>query len=371
MSRVLVTGGAGFIGSHTVRALLARGDEVRVLDAFTEPVHLPGWSPGLPEGTEVLRADVRDPASWARALDDVDAVVHLAAYQDYQPDFSRFFTVNAAGTALLYETIVARSLPIRRVVVASSQAVYGEGAARCARDGVVVPEQRDPAALAKGDWDVRCPVCGGEVTPAPTTEETAAPRSAYGISKLAAEQAALALGGQHGIPTVALRYAIVHGPGQSPRNAYSGLLRAACLRLLAGEAPIVFEDGGQLRDYVAIDDVVAANLLALDHPDAPGYPYNVGGARSWTVLEVLEELNRIVPVPREPEMSGSFRLGDVRHTIGDLSRIRALGWEPRTGLAPVWRAYWDWLQGLDLPRDVVDRTFAAMRAAGVLRSARS
>ena len=368
---ILVTGGAGFIGTHTVLALRARGDDVRVLDAFTEPVHQPGWTPALPADVEVLRGDVRDADAWARALEGADAVVHLAAYQDYLTDFSRFFAVNATGTALLYETIVARRLPVRRVVIASSQSVYGEGAARCSKDGLVVPEQRDPDALAKGDWDVRCPICGGPVEPAPTPEQLADPRNAYGISKLAGEQAGLALGRQHGIPTAALRYAIVHGPQQSPRNAYSGLLRSACLSLLAGRAPVVFEDGRQLRDYIAIDDVVAANLLALDHPDAPGAAYNVGGARSWTVLEVLEALSEIVAAPRAPEMSGSYRVGDVRHTIGDLTRLRALGWEPSTDLRRTWRAYWEWLQNLDLPSGIVDEAFARMRAQGVVRSVSS
>jgi len=366
--RVLVTGGAGFIGSHTARALAARGDEVRVLDALTQPVHPPGVSPDLGDGVELLRGDVRDPGAVQRALEGVDAVLHLAAYQDYLPDYSTFFSVNAAGTALLYELIVAGDLPVRRVVVGSSQSVYGEGAARCASDGVVVPGQRAPDALARGEWDVTCPRCGGAVEPVPTTEDLAEPRNAYGVSKLAAETAALAIGEANGIETVALRYAIVHGPGQSPRNAYSGLLRSACLKLLGGEAPVVFEDGEQRRDYVAVDDVVEANLLALDHPGAPGRAYNVGGARSWSVLEVLDALSAIVPEPRAAELPGLFRVGDVRHTIGDLSRLRALGWEPKTDLVATWRAYWEWLGGLGLDARIVDGAFEAMKERGVLRS---
>jgi dTDP-L-rhamnose 4-epimerase len=361
--RVLVTGGAGFIGSATVRALRARGDDVRVLDALTQPVHEPGAQPDL---DDFIHGDVRDKATWERALDGVDAVVHAAAYQDYLQDFSTFFTVNAAGTALLYEVIVERSLPVRRVVVASSQAVYGEGAARCGAHGVVVPDQRTPEQLARGDWRVCCPVCCAEVEPVPTPEELAQPRNSYGISKLAAETAALALGAQHGIETVALRYAIVHGAGQSPRNAYSGLLRSACLALRAGRAPIVFEDGAQLRDYVAIDDVVSANLVALDHPGAPGRAYNVGGPRSWSVLEVLDGLNEIVPEPRAPEMPGVYRVGDVRHTIGDLARLRSLGWEPETDLKSTWKAYWDWL-GDQSVGDTAAAAFAAMRNKGVVK----
>lgn len=368
--RVLVTGGAGFIGAATARALVARGDEVRILDALTQPVHAPHAVPSI-EGAGLVHGDVRDKRIWERVLDGVDAVVHCAAYQDYLPDFSTFFAVNAVGTALLYEVIVECALPVRRVVIASSQSVYGEGAARCERHGTVVPDQRSPDALARGDWNVHCPQCGDVVEPVPTPEHLAQPRNAYGISKLAAEQAALAIGAQQGIETVALRYAIVHGAGQSPRNAYSGLLRSACLSLRGGRAPVVFEDGRQLRDYIAIDDVVAANILALDHPDAPGSAYNVGGARSWTVLEVLEALNEIVPEPREADIPGIFRIGDVRHTVGDLSSLRRLGWEPATDLRAVWRAYWDWLGTLDLGADVVSDAFADMQARGVLRSARA
>jgi dTDP-L-rhamnose 4-epimerase len=366
---VLVTGGAGFIGSHTVEALVARGDHVRVMDALTQPVHPPDQQPAFADGVEFMRGDVRSKQDWALALQGMDALIHLAAYQDYLQDFSTFFHVNAAGTALAYEVIVGSSLPIRRVVIASSQSVYGEGAARCHKHGVVVPEQRSPGSLGQGDWAVRCPQCSADVEPVPTPEELAQPRNAYGISKLAAETAALALGAQHGIPTAALRYAIVHGPGQSPRNAYSGLLRSAALALRGGRAPIVFEDGAQLRDYVAIADVVQANLVALDHPDAPGRAYNVGGARSWTVLEVVDALNAIVEEPRAPELPGAFRVGDVRHTIGDLSRLRSLGWEPTADLKTVWSQYWDWLAGQDAGADIVTEAMQDMRERGVLRQA--
>jgi dTDP-L-rhamnose 4-epimerase len=343
---VLITGGAGFIGSHTARALVERGDRVRILDAFTEPVHAEGWRPNLPEAAQVVRGDVRSKPDWIEALDGVDAVIHLAAYQDYGLDFSRFLHVNAAGTALMYEAIVERGFDVRRVAYASSQSVYGEGQVRCDDHGVVAAAQRRAEDLARGDWDVRCSMCGWVSEPAPMTERFASPHNAYGISKLAGEQAALTLGEQHGVPTVALRYAIVHGPEQSPRNAYSGLLRAACLSHVAGRAPVVFEDGAQLRDYVAIDDVVSANL---------------------TALEVLEALDGIVDTPRAPEVPGIFRLGDVRHTIGDLSAMRALGWEPHADLPAMWASYWEWLKGLELPPDVAGDALAHMEAQGILR----
>lgn len=365
--KVLITGGAGFIGTHTARALLARGDEVRILDALTPPVHRPGFTMAAPEGAESLHGDVRSKADWESALAGVDAVVHLAAYQDYLPDFSTFFHVNAAGTALGYEVIVERGLDVRRVVVASSQAVYGEGAYRCDRHGVVAPPARDAAQLARGDWEIRCPHCRLAVVPAATREGAAEPRNSYGISKLAAERLALALGETYGIETVAIRYSIVHGAGQSPRNAYSGLLRSACLRLLAGRRPLAFEDGRQLRDYVAIDDAVRATLIALDHPDAPGRAYNVGGGRAWSVLEVIEALNALSGVGLEPELPGTYRVGDVRHISSDVSAMTHLGWEPRADLTEVWRGYWRWLGTLDLGAGVVEDAYADMRRRGVLR----
>jgi dTDP-L-rhamnose 4-epimerase len=363
--KVLITGGAGFIGSQTARALIERGDDVRVLDALTQPVHHAG-SQG-PADVDFLRGDVRDRNTWERALDGVDAVFHLAAYQDYLPDFSTFLHVNAAGTALLYEVAVANGLPLRRVVVASSQSVYGEGVYRCASDGVVAAKPRPIERLSRGDWDQRCPVCDGSVEPVAAPEHLAEPRNAYGVSKLAQEKIALVLGDTYGIETVALRYSIVHGAGQSPRNAYSGLLRSAALNLLAGNAPVAFEDGAALRDYVAISDVVAANLLALDHASVPGRAYNVGGGRAWTVLEVIDALNAIVENPIEASVPGTFRVGDTRHIFSDISSLQSLGWEPKQDLKDVWSRYWGWLGSLDLDGDIAGRAFADMLARGVLR----
>ncbi|MCA1833949.1 MAG: NAD-dependent epimerase/dehydratase family protein [Actinomycetota bacterium] len=369
--KILITGGAGFIGSHTARALVERGDEVRILDALTQPVHEPGAEPPIADTAELIRGDVRSPDDWQRSLRGIDAVIHLGAYQDYLTDFSKFFEVNAAGTALCYETIVAHDLPVRRVVVASSQAVYGEGAVRCAKHGVVTPGPRSMDALAKADWDVRCPVCGADVESVPTPEEFANPRNSYGISKIAAEQATLALGETYGIESVALRYSIVHGPGQSVRNAYSGLLRSAALRMRERKAPVAFEDGKQLRDYVAIDDAVAATLLALDHPGAPGRAYNVGGGRAWTVLEVIDHLKEIAGVDVDPEISNAFRVGDVRHVVSDISRLQGLGWEPRANLDDVWHRYWAWLDEIAPPAQTVDDAYARMEREGVLRRAGS
>ncbi|MHB8510940.1 MAG: NAD-dependent epimerase/dehydratase family protein [Actinomycetota bacterium] len=363
--RVLISGGAGFIGGALSKALLERGDDVVILDSFKAPVHGPDEKD--PEGVTVIRGDVSSKTDWQYALDGVEAVAHFAAYQDYLRDFSTFFNINAAGTALLYEVIVERSLPIRRIVVASSQAVYGEGAYRCEADEVVVPHPRPLERLERGEYEQRCPQCGGPIEPIPTAETLGDPHSPYGISKLAQEKIALALGDSYGIPTVAMRYSIVHGPGQSPRNAYSGLLRSAALNMLAGVPPVAFEDGRQQRDYVSIYDVTRANLIALDHPEAPGKAFNVGGGTSWSVLDVIDALHEITGIEVEPQIPGIFRVGDTRHIVSDITALRSLGWEPSADMDEAWRAYWEWLQSLHIDPGIARRAFHEMMESGVLK----
>src|SRR5581483_7459685 len=258
--RVLVTGGAGFIGSHTVDSLLARGHQVRILDSLEPPVHTRERPAYLPPEVELLNGSVTERTALRRALEGIDAVIHLAAYQDYLTDFSRFFHVNTVSTALLYELVVNDQLPVQKIVLASTQAVYGEGKYHCPAHGVVYPGQRFSAQLERGDWDHHCEICGALLEPCWTDEPVVRPHNSYAMSKRAQEELALALAHRYSIPTVALRYSIVQGPRQSFRNPYSGALRSFTVRILAGRSPIVYEDGEQLRDYVSIHDVVRANL---------------------------------------------------------------------------------------------------------------
>ena len=228
--RILVTGGAGFIGSHTCDRLLALGHEVVILDAITAPVHREGKPMYLSPGAEFYQGDVRNRDLLVNLLRRADAVYHFAAYQDYLPDFSRFSDVNVVSTALIYEIIVAERLDMARVVVASSQSAMGEGLYRCPADGEQLPGMRPESALAAGRWDIPCPVCGGPLEMQATPERVSNPQNAYGMSKLGEEMVAVNLGRRYGIPTVALRYSIVQGPRQSVYNAYSGACRIFCLR---------------------------------------------------------------------------------------------------------------------------------------------
>jgi dTDP-L-rhamnose 4-epimerase len=369
--RVLVTGGAGFIGSHTAEALLRAGYNVRVLDNLTPPIHASTneWPDWLPRDVERVFGDVRNLDDWKNALGGVDFVFHLAAYQDLLPNFSKFFHVNSVGTANLYEAIVAEKLPIRKIVVASTQFVYGEGRYKCERDGAVFPDGRDPKRLEKRLWEPICPVCGGEISPLPLQETHANPRNQYSISKYSQELMAIALGKNYGIPSVALRYSIVQGPRQSYRNAYSGVLRVFTMQLMKNQRPTVFEDGQQLRDYVNIQDVVAANLLALEKDEANFEVFNVGGGRGYTVVEFAKLAAEVVGKKIEPLITGEYRVGDTRHSVSDISKLQKLGWQPKFTPRDSVRDYFAWLQTQKIDRDYVGEAFETMRKMGALRKA--
>lgn len=365
--RVLVTGGAGFIGSHTCDRLLSVGHDVVVLDALTPPVHRDGRPRYLSPDVEFCRGDTRNRDLVAHLLRRVDAVFHLAAYQDYLPDFSRFSDVNVVSTALIYEIIVAERLELARVVVASSQSAMGEGLYRCPVDGEQLPGMRPETAIASGQWDIPCPRCGGPLEMQATPERISNPQNAYGMSKLGQEMVAINLGRRYGIPTSALRYSIVQGPRQSVYNAYSGACRIFCLSYLQGMAPTLYEDGEAIRDYVNIDDVVDANLLVLQDDRAAGRVFNVGGGRAVTTAEFADIVMRQYGSDQPAAVTGEYRFGDTRHILSDISALRSLGWEPRRTPAESVAAYAAWLEGIDGLDGVLADANARMRELGVVR----
>jgi dTDP-L-rhamnose 4-epimerase len=315
--------------------------------------------------------DVRHREVWARALEGMDCVFHLAAYQDYMPDFSTFIRVNAESTALLYELIVDQRFPIEKVVLASSQAVYGEGKYVCAKHGAVYPGPRPVTQLARGEWDPLCPTCGRIMESAAFDESVVNPHTAYGISKYAAELLALQLGQRYAIPTVALRYSIVQGPRNSLHNAYSGVCRIFTQRILHGRAPVVFEDGKQLRDYIHVRDVAEANLFALEHKACDYTAFNVGGGRGVTVLEFAQAVAAACGREVEPQVPGEFRVGDTRHTVSDSTRLERLGWLRRHALEEIVRDYVAWVAGQDEVPDRSEEAAKEMKQQGVLRPAAS
>jgi dTDP-L-rhamnose 4-epimerase len=375
MGRVLVTGGAGFIGSHTVDRLKKLGYSVRILDSFAEPVHpkehqLPNW---LNSECEYVYGDVRSRECWQKVLKDIDAVIHLAAYQDYLPSFSTFFETNSVGTSLLYEVIAANKLPVKRVVVASSQAVYGEAAYFCSEHGIVYPTPRTTQQLQEQRWDPVCPICQAPRDKGffyvKTDEHSVNPHNSYAISKHSQEQIALTLGLRYEIPSVALRYSIVQGPRQSFHNAYSGILRRFTLQLLNGRTPVIYEDGKQVRDYVSIRDVVDANVLALQDLRAEFEVFNVGGDRQITVNDYYQLLAAKLGGDPHNEPSGLYRFGDTRHVVSNVIKLKALGWEPKVSLEEIADEYIDWVKSQPLTGDETVEADEVMRNLGVVRKA--
>lgn len=369
--RILVTGGAGFIGSHTVDLLLRKGHDVRILDNLTPPVHADGRTPDYVPLNDVdfILGDVRDRAAWEKALAGVDAVFHLAAYQDYLTDFSKFFQVNSVGTALLYELIVEKEYPVQKVVFASSQAAYGEGKYLCEEDGVQFPDLRPVEQLMNGDWEPKCPVCRGPMAAILTDEATVKPHNQYAMSKYTQEMIAINLGRRYGIPTVGLRYSITQGPRQSFSNAYSGICRIFTLRLMNNRPPVAYEDGQQLRDYVYVGDVARANLLVLEDERADYQVFNVGGTRMVSVLDYAYLVADVLGRNIEPIVPGEFRFGDTRHIVSDITKLQSHGWEPKTSLREIVETYATWAENQPNVGDHYAEAEAVMKRSGAVRVA--
>jgi dTDP-L-rhamnose 4-epimerase len=354
--RVLVTGGAGFIGCHVARALLVAGYRVRILDSLIEQVHARGAprSPVLDE-VEFIRADVRDLDRVAAALEDVDLVVHLAAEVGVGQSMyaiDRYVSVNDQGTAVLFQALIDR--PVERVVVASSMSIYGEGLYRTA-DGVPVEEvQRQP-----GGWDPTGPD-GQPLVPVATPEsKRPSLASVYALTKYVQERLTLTVAPAYGMQGVALRLFNVYGPGQALSNPYTGVLAIFASRLLNGERPLVFEDGEQRRDFVHVDDVARAFVLALEHKDAPGQVFNIGSGRDVSILDVARALADAMGMPQlDPEIMGKARVGDIRHCFADIGLAqRVLGFRPRRGFADSLGELADWVG----QQQAVDRVAEARR----------
>lgn len=366
--RVLVTGGAGFIGSHLVDRFLRDGFQVRVLDSLLSKVHPHGRPSYLPAGIEFIHGSVTDRETLLEALQNVDVVSHQAAYQDYMPDFSHFLEVNAVSTALIYELIVQYRLPVMKVIVASSQAVYGEGQYACPQDGFILPQPRSQQQLACGDWEVSCPQCGQKATPLPLQEGHNNPYNQYAVSKLAGEKAALGLGWLHGIPSVALRYSITQGARQSLYNHYSGICRIFFSRAMQRRPLVIYEDGRQTRDFVHVQDVVDANMLVLEKDEANFQTFNVGSGNAITVTDYAEAVLRKVPSVAGVQISGEYRRGDNRHSVSSVQKLTQLGWRARRDLSMIMDDFLGWIESIGGVPEQISDADAHMRNAGVVLS---
>jgi dTDP-L-rhamnose 4-epimerase len=341
----LVTGGAGLIGSHIVDAALAAGWDVRIFDRLEPQTHRHGKPPWVPAAAEFVQGDVRNRRDWERALSGVDVVFHQAAYGGYMPQIAKFFHVNSYGTALMLETIRDRRLPVRKLVLASSQAVYDEGAYTCPAHGRFYGAPRAEERLARGDYAVHCPICDAEATPVSTDEE--APiggRNVYAISKFDQERLVLTWGAATGVPVVALRYSCTYGPRQSLFNPYTGVIAIFCTRLVNDQPPLIYEDGRQSRDMVYVEDVARANLLVACDPRADGRVFNVGTGQAVEIADLAYRLAAKLDKPIAPHVPGEYRPGEMRALISDISRIAEFGFQPRIDLDTGIDRYLAWIR---------------------------
>jgi len=370
VNTVLVTGGAGFVGSHLVDALLDRGERVRVLDNL-DPLAHPGGVPShLHAEAELLQGDLRDRSTVERALGGVDRVFHLGGVVgngESMVNVRRAVDHNAGGTATLLEAVIERRQSVRRLVAASSMVVYGEGSYSCPEHGLIHPPPRPPEQMQSREWEPRCLHCGEPASPVPTAEDAPLrPTSVYGITKRDQEELVLVLGRAYGIETVALRYLNVYGPRQALANPYTGVAAIFAARVLNAKPPLVFEDGRQLRDLVHVSDVVGATIAAMAAPRAPGQAINVAGGARVEILELAHEIARALGSGIAPEVTGRYRAGDIRHCFADVSRARELlGFEARTSLKEGLPELAKWVAA-NRVADRGDEALADLRARGLV-----
>lgn len=368
--KTLVTGGAGFIGTHLVAALLERGDDVTVLDALEPQVH-GDTRPHLPADVALIHGDCGDPAAADRALAGADRVVHLAAIVGVGQsmyEIARYTRGNTMATAVFLERMIAMREPPRRLVVASSMSIYGEGEYACPRHGRMAPPPRPEAQLLVHEWECACPRCGHALSPVGTSEgKPLIPTSIYAINKRDHEEMCLVTGAAYGIPSTAMRFFNVYGPGQALSNPYTGVAAIFASRLLNGRAPTIFEDGEQSRDFIHVSDVVRGIVLALESDAAAGHAVNLGTGRPTTVARVAQVIRDGLGVDVEPQIAQRYRAGDIRHCYADPSRARELlGFESRVSFEEGMTALTEWLAGQEA-EDRVDLATRELAARGLAR----
>ena len=373
--RALVTGGAGLIGSHLVDLLIREGWTVRILDNLEPQTHKNGKPEWVNPQAEFRQGEVQDYVTMLSALQDIDVVFHEAAYGGYMPEMAKYVLVNSFGTAQMLEIIRDHELPIKKVIVASSQVAYSEGAAHCPEHGNVVPTLRPVEQLRAGDFAVHCPVvtagktCGKVTTSIPTPESTpGGGETVYGITKVDQERLVLLWGKQTGTPTVALRYSCTYGPRQSLFNPYTGVIAIFCTRLLNGQPPVMYEDGGQTRDLCFVEDIAQANLLVATTDKLDGLPVNVGSGRATSVRDLANVIASQLGIDIQPLARGEFRPGEIRSLISDTSRIASIGYKPSVTLEEGIGRYIAWIKTQGAVEDYFAKAEAGLRAKGIVQS---
>jgi dTDP-L-rhamnose 4-epimerase len=375
MKRILITGGAGFIGSHLCEQLHRKGYAVTILDNLSPQIHS-AWQGSflynkIKNNCTFFEGDVCQRKDWLKALEKADAVVHLAAETgtgQSMYEVERYYNVNVQGTAVLLDILVNEPHSIKKLVIASSRAIYGEGKYATEEGNVVYPTGRNAEDMKKGVFDLLDTVTGKPLTLLPTDEDSMLhPASIYGLTKLAQEQMIMLMGRQLGIPAVALRFQNVYGPGQSLINPYTGLLAVFSNRIRNGNALDIYEDGLESRDFIYISDVVKSILLSLESVHADNEVFNVGSGIATPILKVAELMNSYFRAPVELRITGRFRVGDIRHNMADISRIsRKLGYKPEVPFEQGLQQFVEWVLKQDLIADKYDQSIKEIKDKGLM-----
>lgn len=378
MKNILVTGGAGFIGSNVALKLLAKGYNVTVLDNLSKQIH--GENPektsplylSIKDKVNFIKGSVASRQDWLKALDGQDAVIHLAAETgtgQSMYEIEKYVDTNIGGTALLLDILTNAKHHVKRVLVAESRAIYGEGKYHCSKCGDVYPLDRCDEDMSKGDFECKCPKCGGEVELVATTEDSAIhPSSVYGIAKQVQGQLVHLVCPTIGVESVSFRYQNVYGPGQSLSNPYTGILSIFSTRIKNGNGINIFEDGKETRDFVYIDDVVDATILGLEVPETNGHVFNVGTGVATDVLTVANTLCDKYGIKVPITVSGNYRLGDIRHNFADISLARnILGFEPKWSFADGIAQFCKWVDKQEVQEDKYEASIEEMKSKGLYK----
>jgi dTDP-L-rhamnose 4-epimerase len=367
MEKVLVTGGAGFIGSHTCDLLIEKGYDIIILDSLNPKSHNNKWPEYINKKVENIYGNVLDSDLLISILKRVDYVIHLAAEMDLNPDFKNFMDINVGSTALIYELIVKNNLKIKKIIIASTQFVYGEGKWNCSIHGIFDAKSRTSNQLESGIWDILCPICESKAQHIKNIETHQNPPNHYALSKLFQESLALTLGKLYDIPTVALRYSIVHGPRQSLKNAYSGALRTFAINLLLNKELATFEDNRNIRDFVSVFDVAYANYLVLISEKANFEIFNVSGDSEYTINELAKILSNKLNIPYKFSSVVEYRIGDIRNAVSDSSKLKNLGWQPKYSEEFTLELYLKWLKTQEIDFENFKITQKKIREIGIIK----
>ncbi|MBO1511897.1 SDR family NAD(P)-dependent oxidoreductase [Metabacillus bambusae] len=374
---ILITGGAGFIGSSLSLQLLEKGYNVRVLDNLSEQIHGKEESESelfmkIKNKVEFIKGDVRRKEDWLKAIKDIDIVVHLAAETgtgQSMYEINKYIDVNIKGTSNLLDILTNNNHSVKKVVVASSRAIYGEGGYNCDLHGIVFPNERIEKDLLAGDFNVKCPICMKDVDVIPTNEESLIhPTSIYGFTKYSQEEMCMIVGKSLGIPVVAFRYQNVYGPGQSLKNPYTGILSIFSTRIKNENEINIFEDGKETRDFVYIDDVVQATILGIESENANYESFNVGTGVPTEVITIAQTLKDKYNSTVDINISGDFRLGDIRHNFADLTKIEnKLGFKPIVSFDRGIELFTQWVESQEIESDNYENAMKEMREKGLYK----